>query len=202
MTARPAQSTGVSLRPSRGFSMLELVASLAIVMILSAVAVPSLLRAYRAYLLSDAATRFAGMVKLTRFEAIRKNTQIGFKVRQSGANWNIWLDSNGNGTVDRGEAEVVLTGLINLLPSGSVPGSGAISAANGSATLSVLSGSNASVTYDQRGSVFFGGNPPAVYVFYLGNTSIPNLGARAVVLLPSGIVQVWTSASGAWRQLS
>jgi hypothetical protein len=47
-------------------------------------------------------------------------------------------------------------------------------------------------------------SPPAVYVFYVGNTS-PDGGYRAVIVLPSGSVQVWTYAGGtgtAWQQIS
>ena len=198
----PAFSNSARRKAILGFSLVELVTSLAILMILSAIAIPTLMRAYRSYVLSDIASRFSGTAKLTRFEAIRKNTQISFRLQQAGTNWNVWVDSNGNGTPDSGEPQVVLTGLVVPLPSGSVPSSAPISAANGSATLSVLSGGNTSVTYDGRGAIYYGPNPTAVYVFYFGNTSIPNFGSRAVVLLPSGIVQVWTSGTGTWQRLN
>jgi Tfp pilus assembly protein FimT len=204
LTARPSLATVASRKSSHGFSMLELAASLAIVMILSAVAVPSLLRSYRAYVLSDAASRLAGIVKLTRFEAIRKNTQIRLRAQQGAANWTVWTDSNNNSLADSGENQVVLNSMIRVLPAGSVPSPTPITSAIGSAisTFTVQSGSSTVITYDGRGAVDFGGGSPAVYVYYLGNTGIPNFGARAIVLLPSGVVQVWTSASGNWTRLS
>ena len=197
-----ALSKTFARRPAAGFSLVELTASIAILLILSAIAVPTLMRSYRSYLLGDATSRVAGMAKLTRFEAIRRNTQISFQVQQAGSNWNIWMDTNGNGTADRGETAVVLTNQMAMLGSGSVPSSAPISTANGGATLTVKSGSNAAITYDGRGAVFFGGGASAVYVFYLGIAGVPDLGARAVVLLPSGIVQVWTSSPGSWTRLS
>lgn len=188
---------------SRGFSLLEMVVSLAVLLILSAIAVPTLMRAYRSYLLSDATSRVAGIMKFTRFEAIRKNTVIGFQVQQSGNNWIVWTDTNANGVPDSSEVQVVLTGTVTFLSSG-VPGNGQIATALGGAApaLSVVSGSNQNISFDGRGAVKFSGSQ-AVYVFYLGNANIPDMGARAVVLLPSGIVQTWTvKDSSTWARLS
>jgi prepilin-type N-terminal cleavage/methylation domain-containing protein len=189
----------------KGFSLVEMVVSLAVLLILSAIAIPTLMRSYRSYLLGDAAARVAGIMKFTRFEAIRKNTKISCQVKLVGTNWILWTDTNGNGNPDSTEAQVVITGIVNLIPSGSVPSSAPIVAALGSASpgLSTLSGSNNFVTYDQRGAVNFGANSPAVYVFFLGNATIPDLGARAVVLLPSGIVQTWTVGAGnSWTRVN
>jgi len=58
-----------------------------------------------------------------------------------------------------------------------------------------------SVRFYQRGAV----SPAVVYVLYVGNTSASYGGYRAVVVLPSGSVQVWTyagGASGIWQQVS
>ena len=203
LTARPLLASVAARKSSHGFSMLELAASLAIVMILSAVAIPSLLRSYRAYVLSDAASRVAGIMKFARFEAIRRNTNVSCRVQQSGATWIAWTDSDNNGSPGRGEVQVVLTGMVGIIPSSSLPSSAPIVAALGSASpgLTVQSGSNTFVTYDGRGAVDFGGSSPAVYVYYVGNTTISNF-ARAVVVLPSGLVQVWSSASGTWQRVS
>ena len=77
----------------------------------------------------------------------------------------------------------------------------AAAAANIPALTAISPGSGA-VRFDQRGAVV--ASPPAVYVFYVGNTS-PDGGYRAVIVLPSGSVQVWTYAGGsgsAWQQIS
>jgi Tfp pilus assembly protein FimT len=169
-------------------------------MILSAIAIPTLMRAYRSYELNDAATRVASIMKFTRFEAIRKNTTVSCQAQQSGTNWS--LNTQNNGVT---AAEVALTGIVTFLPSSSVPNTSPITTALGSASpaLTTLPGSITSVAFDGRGAVSFGANPPAVYVFFLGNTTIPDMGARAVVLLPSGMVQVWTvGAGGNWKPLS
>lgn len=201
MTVKPAQSLRRPNHTNRGFSLVELVMSLAILMILSAIAIPTLTRAYRSYVLGDATTRLAGIVKLTRFEAIRRNRPIAMRVRQNGSTWIAWTDSNNNGDPDSVEPQVLLTGLAGVIPAPSSPSNAPIVAAIGSSP-TVLSASNTLVTYDTRGAVNFGGGAPAVYAYYLGNPNIPDFGARAVILLPSGIVQVWSSASGTWKQLS
>jgi type IV fimbrial biogenesis protein FimU len=185
----------------RGFSMVELVVSLAVILILSGVAVPSLTRSYRMYQMNDAASRLSGILKFTRFEAIRKNTTIKCQIQRSGTDWVIWADSIANGTLDSTETQYLMTGSATLLAGGSAPAPTAISAALSGSTLTTLSGSNNSVSYDQRGTI----STPAstVYVLYIGNASIPDLGYRAVVLLPSGIIQIWTAPSGGpWQRSS
>ena len=52
-----------------GFSMVELAVSLTVLLILTAIAIPSLMRSFRTYQLNDAAARLSDMLKFTRFEA-------------------------------------------------------------------------------------------------------------------------------------
>ncbi len=195
-----------SARRSRigGFSMLELVVSMALVLILAGISLPSFTRSYRIYELNGSATRLAGIFKLTRFEAIRRNTTVTCQIQQAGANWILWADSDGDGIVDPTETQFLITGTATLLPAGSVPNPAAITSALRVAGLNTLSGANNSITYDARGAVALGGNPPTtVSVLYLGNAGNPDFGYRAVVLLPSGITQVWAAPGGGnWRPVS
>src|SRR5713226_437158 len=62
--------------PIGGFSMVELAVSMTVLLILTAIAIPSLMRSIRAYQLNDAAGRLSDMLKFTRFEAVRRNTQL------------------------------------------------------------------------------------------------------------------------------
>ena len=191
-------------RFARGFSLVELLLSVLILCVLVAISLPTLMRAYRSYQLNDAATRFSGTLKTTRFSAIRKNTPITCRVQQSGSTWTIWVDLDGDGTAQSTEPQILIGGLPMLLGAGSVPPPDAIVAAlgTGSPSLNVLSPGNASVTYDQRGARKFAG-ASSVDVFYLGNTSISDLGFRAIVLLPSGTVQVWIAGvGGPWQRVS
>lgn len=184
--------------------------SVVILVILAAIAVPTLMRAYRSYQLGDAASRLSGMMKTTRFSAIRRNTPIECLVQQNGATWTVWTDLNGDLAPSPGETQTLINGTVQMLNAGSVPAPDAIVAALGvaSPSLNVLSPGNATVWYDQRGARAFGLPPsftgaPTVDIFYLGNPNIPDLQFRAIVLTPAGTVQVWAAAPGStWQRIS
>src|SRR5437660_6164728 len=82
-----------------GFSMVELAVSLTILMILSAIAIPSLMHSLRTYQLNDAAGRLSDMLKFTRFEAVRRNRAVPFQLQQPppGNDWVAWTDTNNDG---------------------------------------------------------------------------------------------------------
>jgi type II secretory pathway pseudopilin PulG len=187
-----------------GFSMLEMVLSLVVVMILAAIALPDFYRAYRIYQLNSSATRLAGLLKLTRFEGIRRNKQVAFQVQQTGTDWLAWSDPDNDGIADITETQDPIIAPIALLPAGVPPSPDAIIAAVGvgGPALNTVSGANATITFDQRGAVFFGAQPLSIYVLYLGNAAYPDYGYRAVVLLPSGVTQVWSApVDGPWNRI-
>ena len=199
MTARKNNRGRISREA--GFSLVELLITMIIIVIVTAIAIPNFMRMYRAYQLDDVASQVAGVIKVTRFEAVRRNMQVNCKIVTSGASpatTQIWTDSNGNGAVDSTEKQIVLNGIANLVPSSTPPGTTALATAIGASTLTAVSLSAGTITFDPRGAV----SPAAVYVLYVGNLSIPDAGYRAVILLPSGSVQVWTaSAAGDWHLL-
>jgi type IV fimbrial biogenesis protein FimT len=205
MTLKKGATRPSTLRSANaGFSMVELVVSIGVMLVLTAVAIPSLMRSLRTYQLNGAAARVSDMLKFTRFEAVRRNKQINFLAQASGAGWLVGTDSNNNGTLDPIEKQQSITGYPTLLPSGVAPPPNAISASLGGAALTPLSGNNAAVTFDARGAIRLGiggGVSNNVYIFYVGNANNPDSGYRAVVLLPSGSVQTWTAPPGGpWRQ--
>jgi len=203
--AAPLRRQQPLARPSthpRGFSTLELVVAMAIILAISAIAIPTITQSVRTYQLTDAATQVAGILKFTRFEAIRRNTPISSVNSQPVANAQatLWSDNNGDGVTDPTEKQVVLSSNATLVPPAAVPGAAALATAAGVDTLTPVNPSAGTIKFDQRGAA----TPAAVYVFYIGNTATPENGFRAVVVLPSGSVQVWTYTGGAplWQQLS
>ena len=185
-----------------GFSMLEMILSLIVVMILAAIALPDFNRAYRIYQLNSSATRLAGLLKLTRFDGIRRNSLVSFQVQQTGTGWLAWSDPDRDGIPDITETQDPILAPISLLPAGVPPNPAAITAGVGGGALSTISGANATITFDQRGAVVFAAPPQAIYVLYLGNAAFPDYGYRAVVLLPSGATQVWSApAGGPWIRI-
>jgi prepilin-type N-terminal cleavage/methylation domain-containing protein len=188
---------------SSGFSLIEVVVALAVILIFSAVALPAFLNAYRMYQLTDGATQFAGLLKFTRAEAIRLNKTVNCLVQQVASVppvTNLWADSDVDGVEDPNEKQLVFSGAVNLVPAAAVPGAaGLAAAANVPVALTTLPLAAGIVPFDQRGA----GNPAFVYVFYLSNLGDPTVGARAVIVFPSGSVQIWKADSlGNWVFLS
>jgi prepilin-type N-terminal cleavage/methylation domain-containing protein len=189
---------------NRGFSMVEMVVSVAVLLVLAAISLPSLTRAFASYQLSDAAARLAGTLKYTRYEAIRLNKPVDGQIQQTAAGWLVYADINRNQVPDLGETQDAITGQVTLLPASGLPDPAPIVAALGSSglALTTISGANAVVTFDQRGAVTSGGGSN-VYALYLGRGANSDSGYRAVVLLPSGMVHVWAAPSGGvWRQVN
>ena len=187
-----------------GFSLTELVVALAVALILMAIGLPSFLRAYHSYLLTNSATQMADILRLSRYEAIRLNRHVDCKIQQTFAGdptlTLIWADSNQNGQLDTGEKMIVLGASGNLMDPGSVPATTdamLAQAVSGVTPVAPLP-SGAVITFDARGAV----TPPNVNVFYLSSTIAPEAGYRAVLLMPAGSIQIWTAdPSGYWQQV-
>jgi hypothetical protein len=179
--------------------MVELAVSLTVVLILTAIAIPSLMRSFRTYQLNDAAARLSDQLKFTRFEAVRRNTPVSFLMLQSGSDWIVGTDSNNNGSFEPTEKQLLIAGFVTLLPAGAPPASTSITATlGGSGTLTTKSGAIGSLSFDARGAV----SPLDADVWYLGSATNPEYGYRAVILLPSGAVQIWTApAGGPWQRI-
>lgn len=198
--------------PRNGFSLVELVLSLAVLLVITTLAIPVVVRSLQSYQLNSTASQLAGMLKFAKFDAIRQNTAVSCLIVWNSAtsSWTVWVDSNGNGLADGAEPQMVIAGSNTLLPASSVPGTSAISGTlgPGGSTLAwtVLSGSNATIWYDQRGVVVTSVGGPViatVSALFLGNPNDPNAGYRAIITLPSGAVQVWTASSaGNWQRIS
>jgi Tfp pilus assembly protein FimT len=185
-------------RPTNGFTTVELALTLCVILVVAAIAIPSFMSAYRMYQLSDAATQVTGVLGATRLEAIRRNTPVNCIIQQAAGVTRIWTDSIVNSTEDPGERQIIFTGAVNLVDSGSVPGIGNLTAAVGVQTLTAVPLANAPINFDQRGAV----NPAAVSALYIGNTSATGAGYRAVILFPSGSIQIWQAdGQGNWRFL-
>lgn len=184
--------------------MVEMAVSMTVLLILTAIAIPNLMRSFRTYQLNDAAVRLSAMLKFARFEAVRRNTQVNFLMQASGTGYLVGTDSNGNNAIDPIEKQELIAGYATLLPSGVAPTPTAITTALGGAALNTVYGSTtATVTFDARGAIRVGGNvSSSIFVFYIGSTNDPDPGYRAVILLPAGTTQIWSAPSaGPWQQV-
>jgi len=186
-----------------GFSLLEILMVLLIAMVLLAIGLPAFLRMYHTIQLSDAANRVGDILRLTRYEAIRQNKSIECIIRPSGTNPGMtvmWVDSIPNTTLDSTEQMILLGNAGNLVDAGSVPNpTGLIAKAVGTVGTTTPSPAAGVVWFDARGAV----KPPTnVTVFYLASPAAPEVGFRAVLLMPTGSLQMWTAdTSGNWTVL-
>jgi len=184
--------------------MVELAVSLTVLMILSAIAIPSLMHSFRTYQLNDTAARLSDMLKFTRFEAVRRNKAVPFQLAQFGNDWVAWADTNNDGNLDTTEKQVRISGFVTLLP----PGGGPPTPTTMIAAVGALTPTPANpgpLQFDARGAVRLNNTLTSnVYVFYVGGAANPNeFGYRAVVLLPSGSTQIWTApAGGPWKRIT
>lgn len=188
-------------RSAGGFSIVELAVAVAIILIVSAVAIPTITRVVKTYQLNDAATQLASILKFTRFQAIRRNSPINCVNSQAvaGGQASVWSDDNGDTVEQATETQILLSQNATLIAAASVPNTAALATAVGVTTLTTVSPTNGSIQFDQRGAVV----PAAVYVEYVADTSSSG-GYRAVVVLPSGSIQVWNYAGGAtpWQKVN
>jgi Tfp pilus assembly protein FimT len=180
--------------------MVELVVSICVMLILTAIAIPNLMRSLRAYQLNEAAGRLADMLKFTRFEAVRKNTKVSLLLTTptSGSGWVVWAGPSTDTAPSPTEKQTLISGYASVVTTGMPTG---LTVA-GSGTLNVLSTSSctkACLAFDARGAVA----PLQAYVLYIGSVNDPDPGYRAVVLLPSGSTQIWSAPSaGPWQQIN
>lgn len=188
----------------RGVSLIETLVVMAIAFAMLAIASPSFLQAYRGYQLDNTAAQVSGILKATRFQAIRLNTQVNFVIQAAGGQTRVWADSNipvNDGIEQTSEPQILLGGNVNLVAAGVVPNTAGLAAAIGVPVLTATSPVNGQDIFDGRGAA--NAAVPGVFVLYVGNTAIPAVGYRAVVLMPSGSIQVWSADSaGNWHRPS
>jgi len=104
--------TASAVQRSAGFSLIEMLTTLSIIVILLAVASPGLASLTSANSLSSAQGELAAAMMLARGEALKRGAQVGLiatsPVNGSEFNggWTVFVDANANGVLDAGETIV------------------------------------------------------------------------------------------------
>lgn len=128
----------MSRRQMKGFTLLELMITIAIAAILISLAMPSFQGVMRSNRVSTATNELLASLSLARSEAIRNTRGAGICASADGtscgADWNsgwlVWSDTDGDGAVDAGETVVRYT--------------------QGKAS-TVIAGTASTLAFDQRG---------------------------------------------------
>src|SRR5229473_1119620 len=134
----------------RGFTMVETVVVLGVILVTTAISLPSFLRSYQYYQVTDAASRMVNVIKFTRYEAIRRNTPVNYVIGPApGGLTTAWTDSNNDGVVNPGERQFIFSTNVTLVAAGNVPNVAGLVVAAGVGPLIPLSSTNAVVQFDQ-----------------------------------------------------
>ena len=186
----------IERRHQTGFTTLELVMVMAVMLIVSAIALPSIMRTRRIYQLNGAASQMVDVLKRTRFDAIRGDGAVNCRIRANGTTMLVWSDTNANGVPDPSEVQAFFSAPVTPVAAAGVPGTGALANSVGSGAAIALNpiapATGVALTFDQRGAVTA---PAGVNVVYLAYQGVADPGYRAVIILPSGSVQVWQADS-------
>lgn len=183
------------VKADAGFSLIELSVSLIVMMIIAAIAIPSVLQGWNSYRLTSAAGSVAGLLERTRFEAIHNNSRLTCLSVTPGGLLTIGIDENANAQIDGNEPRVILPGPATIVAAGVAPAPASMGAAYAGAAAITPPGIVA--TFDARGTVFSGaGGPPPPYVVYFGISNQPKYGYRAVTISAMGQVKTWAASSG------
>jgi len=174
-----------------GYSMVEMMMTLAIGLILVSVALPTLLGAVQAYRLNSASQQVASLLELARFTAIRRNALISLQKTVQNGNTVFYIDLKGNSTLDPNDPMVMLPAdmqLANGLP-----------LTPGPSTLGITPTQDftSRVSFDYRGTVnYSGGGPVAAYFLAVGFVNQAQYGFRAITVSQMGQAKMWKAPPG------
>lgn len=193
------QIARATAKTEAGFSLIEMSVSLIVMMIIAAIAIPSVLQGWNSYRLTSAAGSVAGLLERTRFEAIHKNGQLSCLGAALGAGWQLGIDQNSNLGIDRGEPQVILPGPVTLIAAAIAPAPASMGAGFAGALPPGGNPVYGRVTFDARGTVIVTAGAPPPYVVYIGIPNQPKYGYRAVTVSAMGQVKTWAaSKNGSW----
>jgi Tfp pilus assembly protein FimT len=172
--------------------MVELLAVIAIILILAVLTTPNILRATRTYRLTAASREVASLMQRARFDAVRRNRDVPpllLRAANIGGQATFWVDVNANGAPDATETQVILPPEIQMLPAGTVPNTASMG-------IGATTQLGAVMAFNARGTVDFGGAAPTVFVVFLGYPSQRDIGYRAVTINPLARTQTWMAQVG------
>lgn len=181
---------GVGRRARRfapGFSLVEVVMTLAIGLILVSVALPMVVNALQMYRLNSIAQQTSSLVDLARSSAIRRNAVVSLRTTPVNGSTVLYIDLDGDTHLTTGEPMLILPSDMEILGGQTPP--------SGGATQDFVS----QITFDYRGTVVFGGGgPTSTYVLGLDYINQKQYGSRAVTVSPMGQTKLWTAPDHVW----
>ncbi|HEV2020929.1 MAG TPA: prepilin-type N-terminal cleavage/methylation domain-containing protein [Terriglobales bacterium] len=201
-----------------GFSLIELLVVIAIIMVVAAMATPSIMNAMDGIRLRSSASEVAGIMQRCRQRAVRDNRYYTVKPATVTGARAAYVDLNYNDVFDAGAPAP--EPMIQLSQSVTVVTAGAPNTANligQCCTTFAPQNANILPSFNARGlpCVSPGGNPPPAnsvcnirdaggntvgFVYYMNQTrAFGALGWAAVSVTPAGRIRVWTYDGATWQ---
>ena len=185
-------------RGEQGFSAIEVVVVVAVIVILSAVAIPSFINSSRIYRLNSATTSVQNLFELGRMNAVRRNKKISVNRDVVGGRTRLFVDLAGTGAYVNTDPSFLLPADMQLNPSGAPA-----SSTTGLTNMQTL-GTTGCIGFDSRGTVAYGtvgastcGTAgTAVNWFVSVGLTTSTSWFRAVTVTPMGQAKAWTGSYG------
>jgi Tfp pilus assembly protein FimT len=193
-----------------GFSLLELLIVVFVVMVVAGIAIPNILAAVANVRLRASAGDLAGLMQQARILAAKNNTTYAILYGTRNGARIAYVDLNGNGSFDTNEPLMEFSGT-------TVPASGTPSGSGGQPSAYVLVGDTGSSSYDNTNTLGYTGRglpcnydttttpatcstPPAKYfVYYMSDTRVGGSGWAAVVVTKGGRAKIVTWNGSSWN---
>lgn len=193
-----------------GFSLVELLIVVFVVMVILAIAIPNVMLAVSNIRLRASAADLAGLMQQARILAAKNNTNYAVLFGTRNGAQIAYVDLNGNGAFDTGEPMTEFSGT-------TVPASGTPSGSGGQPSAYVLVGDTGTGSYDNTNTLGYTGRglpcnydttttpatcntPPAKYfVYYLSDVRVGRAGWAAVVVTKGGRTKVVTWNGTSWN---
>ena len=177
-----------------GYSLVEMMMTLAIGLILVSMALPMLVGTIQNYRLNSMAQQTANFVELARYTAIRRNTTVSMLQTTQNGNTVFFIDLKGDGNLDVGDPMLMLPSDMQVANNQSLTPD---PASTGIPQVQNFAGS---ITFDYRGTVNYPpGGPMGAYFLALGYTTQTQYGCRAITVIPMGQTKLWKApAGGTW----
>ncbi len=192
-------------KAQRGFSLLELVIVLAVIMVVAAIATPAIMSALNDYKLRTAAGNVAGVIQKTRMQAVSDDRWHPVAIGSSGGSSYAFADLEAPPNYSLEPSNAAEQNLVAYLPRGmSFDGSSGPSLASMNLDFSPNSGMPAfnarGLPCAPSGSIC----PPAsggngFYYYLRQNRSAGTLGWAAITVSPAGRVRVWIWTGSTWN---
>lgn len=198
-----------------GFSLMELLVVITILLVISAVAIPNLMRAVANMRLRSAANSVSGLLQEGRIRAVRDNTYYEVIADSNSSDSNVvCLDLNKNGTCTAASTTDYLDpqarlGGTNVLTKSSPPSSITACAACDIPSYPTEQNVNLGVYFNSRGlpcklsgsrCVTTDSSGHAISYIYYVTDQRPLYGWTAITVSPAGRIRVWMYNGSTWEQ--